>query len=370
MTTRGNNQIPTPKSQCSPSVIGVWALGIIWILEFGFWSFTAVAAPPRCGDNDVVSLDKRRVEIAEKVAPVVVSIKVERDPEPEVEAPKGEEEETPARRKIPNIFAHRPDAPVSGTIIDANGLIVTTYFNVLGAKKVTVKLSGGEECEANILGFSEKKDLVLLKIGKSGLPTLEKSTASPAKAGQMIMAIGRNPDASLSVNPGIVSALDRLLGQAIQIDAKLNYANVGGPLVDMDGKLVGITCNISTKNSYRWGQNSGVGFAVPADMLYKVVPMLKGGTNEGPPGYLGVTGTERDDESDGAKVESVQPGSAAEKGGVEAGDVIVEFDGKKTADFDQLRQAILGKMVGDIVKIAVKRDGKELKLTLTLGARP
>lgn len=311
--------------------------------------------------------------VVAKVAPSVVSIVVERDPEPPVEEPQPEDPEQEGP-KIPNIFAERSTAPVSGTIVGAEGEILTTHFNILKAKKIVVRLADGRRFNATIKGYSARKDLALLKIDAKGLPILSRKKGATVDIGAVVAAVGRNADNSPSVNAGIVSATDRMYGQAIQTDARLNYANVGGPLVDREGNLVGVTCNVTTSTSSRWGPNSGIGFAVPCAMLDKVIPMLKSGVNEGKPGYLGVFANPEAAADAGAVIADVHPGSAAATGGLKAGDAIVGFEGKPIANFDQLRRAIINKMVGDKVELIVKRTTDEKSETLvvkiTLGERP
>ncbi|OHB76160.1 MAG: hypothetical protein A2Z34_02225 [Planctomycetes bacterium RBG_16_59_8] len=327
--------------------------------------------------STLLSPDSASAGIIDKVAPSIVSIVVERDPEPPQEQPvPGAEEEEESQNVPPNVFAHRSEGPVSGTIVSADGYILTTHFNVRNAKKISVHVAGGKRYDAVLKGYSTRKDLALLKIEATDLPVLPRRETSSVVQGEIVAAIGRNHNNTPSINTGIVSALDRMLGDALQTDARLNYGNVGGALVDMEGRLVGITCNVTIETSARWGPNSGIGFAIPVAMLDKVVPMLKSGVNEGKPGYLGIVGSDDDADKniDGAKITDVQPGTASAIGGMEADDIIVAFDGKKIENFDQLRKAILEKMVGDSVVVTVRREAngktETLDLKLTLGERP
>ncbi|HVE43460.1 MAG TPA: trypsin-like peptidase domain-containing protein [Planctomycetota bacterium] len=320
-------------------------------------------------DDVVLTLESAYEKCCEKVGPAVVAIKVDREPEAKAPAPPG-----PRRFGMPeDVFAKRPSAWCSGLIVESTGTILTTYFNVSGkVRSIKVQLPDGREMDAELLGFNATYDLAALKIEVDGLPTLKKGRLEDLKVGQPLLALGRAPNGkSLTVNPGIVSAPSRLAGKGIQIDSKLNYGNVGGPVVDLDGRLLAVSCKVDVKYAPVYGQNSGVGFAITHDRFSNILADLKAGKNEAEARrpFLGIQFDQKSTK-EGVELESVQAGGAAEKAGIKAHDVIVEFDGRKIASFDDLRESILRKAPGDKVKVKVVRGEDEMEFECTLGWAP
>jgi S1-C subfamily serine protease len=334
-------------------------------------ALSGVAAAQQIKSDDVVTtLESAYEKAAEKAGPAVVAIKVDREPEAKAPAPPG----GMRRFAMPeDVFAKRPTAWCSGVIIESTGTILTTYFNVSGnIKSIKVLLPDGREMEASRLGYNGTYDLAALKIEAEGLPTMKQARLEDLKAGQPLVALGRAPNGkSLTVNPGIVSAASRLAGKGIQIDSKLNYGNVGGAVVDLEGRLVAISCKIDVKYASVYGQNSGVGFAITHDRFGNILADLKAGKNEAESRrpFLGIQYDQKSTK-DGVELESVQPGGAAEKAGIKAHDIIVEFDGRKIAAFDDLRESILRKTPGDKVKVKVLRGEDEMEFECTLGWAP
>lgn len=261
-------------------------------------------------DDLVTSLESSYEKAADKAGPAVVAIRVDREPEP---APK-----TPgfpglrSRFTMPeDVFAKRPSAWCSGVIIEESGTILTTYFNISGkVKSVRVMLPDGRELEAQVLGYNGTYDLAALKVEAEGLPTLKKARLEELKVGQTLVALGRAPNGkSLTANPGIISAASRLSGKGIQIDSKLNYGNVGGPVVDLEGRLVAVSCKVDVKYASIYGQNSGVGFAITHDRFANLVADLKAGKNEAEARkpFLGIQ-YDLKSTKEGVELESVQAG--------------------------------------------------------------
>jgi S1-C subfamily serine protease len=257
--------------------------------------------------------------------------------------------------------------------VESSGTILTTWFNVSGkVRSIKVMLPDGRELDAQILGYNGTYDLAALKVEAEGLPTLKKTRLEDLKTGQQLVALGRAPDGKgLTVNPGIVSAASRLAGKGIQIDSKLNYGNVGGPVVDLEGRLVAVSCKVDVKFASVYGQNSGVGFAITHDRFSNILADLKAGKNEAEARrpFLGIQYDQKSTKA-GVELESVQAGGAAEKAGIKAHDVIVEFDGRKIGVFDDLRESILRKSPGDKVKVKVLRGEDEMEFECTLGWAP
>lgn len=330
-----------------------------------------VAASQEIKSEDAITTIENSVErAAEKAAAAVVAIKVDR--EPEAAAPRNSAPGLRGRFGMPpeDVFAKRPAGWVTGTIVESTGVILTTYFNVSGKlRSIKVRLADGRELEAKLLGYNGTFDLAALKVEAEGLPVLKKARLEDLKVGQPLVALGRGPDAkALTVNPGIVSAASRLGGRGIQIDSKLNYGNVGGPVVDLEGRLVAVSCKIDVKFATVYGQNSGVGFAITNDRMAGVLPDLKSGKSEAEARrpFLGIQYDQKSTK-EGVELESVQAGTAADKAGLKARDVIIEFDGRKVTQFDDLREAILRKSAGDHVKVKVLRGDDELEFDCTLG---
>ena len=344
------------------------------VLVLALAGSTAIAAGQEIKSEDVVTtLESGYATAAAKAGPAVVAIKVDREPEAAAK-PSGQ----PGLRgrfgmPVEDVFARRPAACCSGVIVEPEGVILTTYFNVSGkVKSIKVVLPDGRELEGTVLGYNGTYDLAAIKIEAEGLPTLKKARLDELKAGQPLVALGRAPNGNgLTVNPGIVSAASRMSGKGIQIDAKLNYGNVGGPVVDHEGRLVAVSCKVDVKYASVYGQNSGVGFAITHDRFTNLLADLKAGKNEAESRrpFLGIQFDQKSTK-EGVELESVQPGGAAEKAGIKAHDVIVEFDGKKIAAFDDLRESILRKAPGDKVKVKVLRGEETIEFDCTLGWAP
>jgi S1-C subfamily serine protease len=341
-------------------------------LAFPIFLALAAAVPAQeiKSDDVVTTLETAYEKASDKAGPAVVAIRVERESEEKPKSPSAPG--LRGRFGIPpeDVFAKRPSAWCSGIVVEATGTILTTYFNVSGkVHSIKVRLADGRTMEGKLLGYNGTYDLAAIKVEAEGLPVLKRARLEDLKVGQPLVALGRAPDGkSLTVNPGIVSAASRFGGRVIQIDSKLNYGNVGGPLVDFEGRLVAVSCKVDVKFASVYGQNSGVGFAITHDRFNGVLADLKAGKNEAEARrpFLGIQFDQKSTKQ-GVELESVRPGQAAEKAGLKARDVIVEFDGLKVTQFDELREAILRKSSGDKVKVKVLRGEDELEFECTLG---
>src|SRR6185503_13286589 len=233
----------------------------------------------------------------------------------------------------------QPKAQAVGTgfIVDPSGIVVTNYHVAGKADSITVTLSDGRKLPAKLLGGDEKTDLAVLKVeSDKALPSVQFGDAAKIKVGQPVMAVGNPFGLGGTVTTGIVSARGRDIQSGpfddyIQTDAAINRGNSGGPLFDMDGKVVGINTAIFSPT----GGSIGLGFAIPASIAQPVVGQLKAhGRVER--GLLGVQIQPVTDEiasslslgsSTGALVAQVEPDSAALKAGIESGDIIQSVDG-------------------------------------------
>ncbi|QIL03404.1 Do family serine endopeptidase [Sphingomonas sinipercae] len=277
----------------------------------------------------------------------------------------------------------------SGFIISSDGYIVTNDHLIRGAAgadsavAVTVTLTNRKEYSARIIGRDQLADLALLKIDAGNLPFVNWGDSTHARVGDWVLAIGNPYGFGGSVTAGIISAVHRVTGaidaspaydRYIQTDAAINVGNSGGPLFDLAGNVIGINSALISPT----GTNLGIGLAIPAELARPVIEALRRG--ERPQrGYLGV-GLQPVDEDlapslgipkdRGEIVRSVQPGRAAAAAGIQQGDVIVRINGRDVNPDDTVTFIIANTPVGSRVPIDIIRDGKPMRLTVTVGSRP
>ena len=299
-------------------------------------------------------------------SPSVVAIEVKRKPGTPVPPP------TRPGRPMPPPFV-RGSGPVSGVVLAPDGFIITSLFNVEGElESIKVRLPDGAEADAELLGVDKSRNIALLKVEADGLPVLEPVSEDDVRVGQWVLTLGRSfPGEEAGVALGIISAVNRISGRAIQTDADVGPENYGGALVDVEGRLVAILTPMT--NSARSEaavalRGSGIGFAVPIGDILAELDRLKA-REVIRPAFLGIrfnTTMLRG----GARVEAVLPDTGAEAAGLKAEDTIIEFDGKAITTPFQLLHAIGSRSTGDVVNFKVKRGEETLTLTVTLGARP
>lgn len=294
-----------------------------------------------------------------------------------------------SRQRVPEMFRYFFGAPQeqvqerpfrglgSGVIIDAEkGYVVTNNHVVDNADEITVKLTDGREFTAKKLGSDAQSDIALLKIEPEKLTALPLSNSDKLLVGDFVVAIGNPFGLNQTVTSGIVSALGRsglnigAYEDFIQTDAAINRGNSGGALVNLKGELVGINTAIFGPN----GGNVGIGFAIPSNMMKRLVDQIIE-FGEVRRGLLGILGDDIDaglaeamnsNINKGAFVSEVQPDSAADKGGLEAGDIITSVNGRKLESFQELRAIISSMGAGAEVELTVWRQGKNLDLTVVL----
>jgi serine protease Do len=277
--------------------------------------------------------------------------------------------------------------PTTGLIVHADGFVISSAFNFANKPQaIHVRVPGHKEAYvAEIVANDQTRMLTLLKlVGINGkLPVPVAVPKSEMLIGQTSLAVGRTlvgqVDQMPSVSVGILSALNRIWGKAIQTDAKVSPTNYGGSLIDLSGRVQGILVPASPRAEgetagFEW-YDSGIGFAIPLEDVNRVLPqMLKGTAKEVVTlkrGLLGITmqqqqGPGQDEYSAPAKISTLAPGSAAEKRGIKAGDVIKEIDGKPIQSQAQLKQIMGPKYEGDTVVLKVQRDKEELKFEFKL----
>ena len=255
----------------------------------------------------------------------------------------------------------------SGFVISSDGYILTNNHVINDATQIKIKLSDGKEYDAKVVGRDPKTDLALLKAERaSNLRPLQLGDSDSLKVGNWVVAIGSPFGLEQTVTAGIVSAKGRVIGSGpydnfIQTDASINPGNSGGPLLNTEGQVVGINTAIFSQS----GGNVGIGFAIPVNMAKEIVPQLEENGHV-TRGWLGV-GIQKitpelaksfglKDEK-GALVSQVVKGGPADKAGIETGDVIVEFDGKKVSDMNDLPRVVASTPVGKTVAVKVLRGG-------------
>jgi putative serine protease PepD len=258
----------------------------------------------------------------------------------------------------------------SGWVYDRNGDIVTNQHVVAGATSIKVNFPSGKTYTAKLVGADPSTDLAVIKVDApaSELKPLSVADSSTADVGDGVVAIGSPFGLEGTVTTGIVSALDRqiqspnnfTINGAIQTDAAINHGNSGGPLLDLQGKVIGVNAQIDSDS----GGNDGVGFAIASNTVKSVVPQLISSGSVAH-AFLGVSLG-----SGSATVSEVRAGTPADKAGLQPGDVVVSLDGKAITSSIGLQTAIDAHKPGDKVELTVKRNGSEKTVTVTLGTRP
>jgi serine protease Do/serine protease DegQ len=350
-------------------------LGLAALL-LGAWTQVAVAQlPAQAGEAPVPSL----APMLKRVTPAVVNIAIRgtvQEQNPLMNDPF-------FRRffDVPNTPRQREfQSAGSGVIVDAkNGYIVTNAHVIENATEITVLLLDNRSLTAKVIGKDEGSDVAVLKVQAGNLVDIPIADSDLEEVGDFVVAIGNPFGLGHTVTSGIVSALGRSginpegYEDFIQTDASINPGNSGGALVNLNGRLVGINSAILS----RTGGNIGIGFAIPSNMMKTVMDQLiKYG--EVRRGVLGVniqTLTPDIAQSmdlgnvQGALVSQVVEGSAAEKAGIKAGDVVTAINGKPVKDASALRNTIGLLRIGDRVDVSLLRDGKPRRITAVISER-
>jgi serine protease Do len=273
----------------------------------------------------------------------------------------------------------RADGPSgSGFIIDKKGYVLTNRHVIHGVNTIYVQLVNKKVYQAELLGEDEGTDIALLKIDAKGLQQVTVGDVEELKVGAWVLAYGAPFGLEHTVTAGIVSAKGRGLRTEqyvpfIQTDAAVNMGNSGGPLFNDRGEVVGINSQIFSMT----GGNMGLAFAIPVDLAMEVADQLR---TEGKVrrGYLGVGYQEVDyekaqafglEEVSGALINQVSPGSPADKGGIQVGDIVMEIDGKRVMTYTDLPFFIGRIKPGTEIEMVVMREGKRKTLEITVGER-
>lgn len=274
---------------------------------------------------------------------------------------------------------HPPDeGPTTGVIISSDGYIVTSTFNFLRKPPIiAVRLPSGERKIARLLGRDETRRICLLKVdGVSALPVPEMAPRDDLAVGQWAVALGIGyGDAEPALTAGIISATSRIGGKAIQTDANLSPVNYGGPLLDLDGRVIGICVPLSPGGQQEgagseW-YDSGIGFAVPLAGNDKVIAAMKEGKTL-QRGFLGVQSQPAGNPLRGATIVSVVPDSPAAKAGLQKDDKLLAIDGIEILDVVHLSSVIARYVAGDKVEVTYQRgeEKKSISAELAVASPP
>jgi len=269
----------------------------------------------------------------------------------------------------------------SGVIVSKDGYILTNNHVIKEADKVTVMLGENKKYTAKVIGTDPSTDLAVIKIDAVNLPAVTLGNSDEVRIGQWVIAVGNPFELLHTVTAGIVSAkgrstvgLNLAYQDFIQTDASINPGNSGGALADLDGNVIGINTAISTPS----GGSVGIGFAIPINMAKQVLDELvsQGKVTRG---YLALTPQDIDESmakawklksTEGALVGDVNKNGPADKAGIQRGDIITNFNGKKILNSTQLRQTVAQADPGTTAKINLLRDGREMPISVVLGERP
>ncbi len=310
--------------------------------------------------------------VAETVTPTVVHIKTKTNGSAKSPSPfdffGGDMEE-----------GSRSTSSGSGVILSQEGYIVTNKHVIEDATKISVTLQDRRSFTASVVGTDKHTDLAVLKINETNLPYINYGNSDVLKVGEWVVAVGNPFNLSSTVTTGIVSAKARKIGISpdqlaiesfIQTDAAVNPGNSGGALVNLRGQLIGVNTAIATPTGYY----TGYSFALPVNVVKKVVEdILKFG--EVKRGYLGVgimdvdseiADAEGFDNASGVFISKVTPNSAADEGGIEMGDVIIEVEQLNINTSAELQEIVSRYRPGDMLNIKLKRDNEEMEVKVKL----
>lgn len=265
----------------------------------------------------------------------------------------------------------------TGVMVSPDGFVLTSTFNFIQQQPIiSVIASDGQRRSATIIGRDDTRKICLLKIdGVENMPVPEMVPIDEIAVGQWALSMGVGyGDATPAISMGIISAKNRIGGRAIQTDANISPANYGGPLIDIEGRMLGLCVPMNPQSQaigagVEW-YDSGIGFAIPLDGLDKIIERLKNGETIAP-AFLGVMAMPNP-MGRGLWIERVVQGTPADAAKLMRQDVIVGVDGEEVADMLRLRQVLNRFEAGQEIELTIIKDGetKETELKLKLGVAP
>lgn len=364
----------------------------------------AYSSAARAADSENLrvakALSAAYAEVVDLVGPAVVGIETEKELEQDFEGP----EELDMGDVFEQFFRFGPGAPRgfgdprqrresprrripslgSGVIIDADGRILTNNHVVENAVSIKVELAGekGKSYKAEVVGTDRNSDIAVIRLidPPANLPVAKLGDSDLMKPGNLVMAIGSPMGFKQSVSMGVVSAVGRTLGEFayerfIQTDAAINQGNSGGPLLNLDGEVIGINTIISTDG--RGSGSIGIGFAIPTSLAKPVIDQLieKGAVTRG---YIGIEmnvddpdiSRELGHDGTGVLVVRVRDDGPAAKAGIRPRDLIIELNHSAIRDNDHLRTMVAETRPGTVLPCVVLRDGVRVALEVTIEAQP
>ncbi len=329
--------------------------------------------------------------VAKQAIPAVVSVKVEIAPQtPDIHAfgspfsPRGSDPfgddfwnrffQMPQRESRPSI------GQGSGFLVSEDGYLLTNNHIVENADTVTVILKNGKEYDAEVIGRDPNTDVAVLKIEGRGFPYLKLGNSNTLQVGQWVIAVGNPLGLNATLTAGVVSAIDRSnlgltpIENFIQTDAAINRGNSGGPLLNLEGEVVGMNTAIATHT----GGYMGIGFAIPSNLAEHIMEQL---INNGSftRGYLGVVLQQIDQglaeafdlkDAAGALIAEVAPDSPAKQSGLMRGDVILKYNGKDVENISVVRNAVSIMKPDDVIHLTIKRGEAIKTIDVKIGRHP
>ena len=335
-------------------------------------------------NNSFAQFERGYADLVEELLPSVVSIAtsqtVERRTGSIPELPEGH----PFNEMFEDFFGNQMPKREnmtglgSGFIISSEGYVVTNNHVISGADQITVIFNNGiDEVAAELVGTDPKTDIAVLKIDPNevDIKNVNWGDSSSSRVGDIVLAIGNPLGLGGTVTSGIISSINRDIGGGpyvdfIQTDAPINRGNSGGPLFNLDGEVIGINSMIISQT----GGSVGLGFSIPSNTAKLIVEQIIS-FGQAKRGWLGVQIQDLTpefseslgyDSTDGAFVASVSPESPAAKSNIQAGDIIIEFDGKKITSFKDLPKVVAETPIGNEVKVSVWRNGGLIEITVQI----
>ena len=335
-------------------------------------------------NNSFAQFERGYADLVEELLPSVVSIAtsqtVERRTGSIPELPEGH----PFNEMFEDFFGNQMPKREnmtglgSGFIISSEGYVVTNNHVISGADQITVIFNNGiDEVPAELVGTDPKTDIAVLKIDpvKVDIKNVNWGDSGSSRVGDIVLAIGNPLGLGGTVTSGIISSINRDIGGGpyvdfIQTDAPINRGNSGGPLFNLDGEVIGINSMIISQT----GGSVGLGFSIPSNTAKLIVEQIIS-FGQAKRGWLGVQILDLTpefsesldyDSTDGAFVSSVSPESPAAKSNIQAGDIIIEFDGKKIISFKDLPKVVAETPIGNEVKVSVWRNGGLIEITVQI----